>query len=1771
MADLLEPDGSLWRWVVANSGQPQDTLWPPDSETDAHNLAQAWTNAATAVGEGVQNSDQAAADLRAVWTDAAGFEQYYAIHSLNHGGNGEAGIADLVTAMTGLATLCQDYSNKVSSAKFLIRLYVAENEDLFAHCTSWAARTVFAISVGQQVAKIVTDLADKFGKPPEPPKPKKPHGFWGNVGSFFGGIYDGAKEGLEGFAALIGRGADGSWSWSTLGQAWGGMGKFALAAATYGNPLLTYLDQTHGLPFFERGEMGRTLVDAGKSLVAWDEWSEDPARAGGKATFNIVSSVLGTKGAGAAIRGGGAALAASKIGSKVGAVATAGRALETVGNAITKIPTATEVAGKVVRKIPGVENVLSKVGLGHGPGKPHTEEPPPPREPSQQPSEGGRKPPDDPPPPERTPRKPSADSPPAERPPAERSPGEHSPAEHPPAEDPPVEHPPAEHPSAESSPSEHSPSERSPSEQVSEKPSEHASEPPPEHGSVGESLAADPHHPGAETTPGHAASPAHQEQAGEHQTPAHAPGQRAVEHHQEQPAAQTPGSAESAAHQETGENRPAPSAETPSEPRTSAVVDKESPNWLEQEKIAGPLLPDLKTLPQKMIYGTVVGTGLVHSLINMLTGSGLDHPPMSAKVSDPPPTLSSRHRKADSAGPDEPAAAEPPRDPGLPPKFGELAVAHVDFETMKVDHIDPPEHLSEPHPAESRPTEPHSEPAPSAPAEPHSEPVPPKPAEPHPEPAPPGQSAAAVAPPKPDAHPEPRTPEPPSGPRTPDHRPEPRVPEQHPEPRVPKPREPRPAQPEPRTPESAPKPTEQPPAPAEPPTPREPADPPAPHHDPGHEPPPAESGPSEPARAHQVPGEHEPGPAADPLEPHHPAVDIDKAINPDPKPPHGHDPAENPHHAPADPAPHENPPHENDPGHHDPDPDPHHNPGHDDPNHDPNHDPNDPAPPPGPEPLTPDEVNARHAESTPSGSSYHAGDPELADLPHRVEPDPDGRYTVDVHVTPDGHARIGDRQYSPKQFADILRRNDDYHGQPIRLIGCDAGSNQFAHALARELDTEVTAPTKAAWTDRKGRVFSSDFEIGPDGKLRPRIPPDGEWNTHRPDGTVHRAGDDGFAPGSHHGDPHDIDGDSAVHRGDGDDLNPQHQIEEGWREPENFTPPGEDVRLGADENFFDKSHELRPDTRYNILDHDGNVRTRVYTDQNGKVSHVDAQAPNTLHGANPEVARPAPGADYRVQVGRRHDIYPTGPDGTVRTVTHNDVKTVHGKRDITRIDHVETPPEPARHTEVGPHDPRAPRADQPFSARRDLEPDTRYHVTDRDGNPRGSFQTDSDGNVKWIDTHASSDGLPNPDCEHRVANGNYRVDRGPNYQEFHVGADGRPEHAATWRQPPHSGAAVVHNGNLRQSEAFNRQSHVDAEGNSTLAGEREHRVTDDHGQFRGSFHTDADGRITHVDTTTGQRARTNPEIAHAPEGAKVTQDGFYGTAKAKAVQDSWPAPDREVVFSHEKKGGGFTSGSPDGWSDAQVKAVTDPFSGERGSPLTSRGDLPPNTRIHVVDQKGHPYSTVQTGPDGTVTHVHTFQPTNADLNYPPPGATVRVDHGLEVRNPDGSTRITEGDVHRTDSRGNTVATSGPPDAAGASQIRRDTTAQSEVGALGGKDLANRNIDDGGHHGSTSAGKGGESINMSTEGRIDNSNAGSKDVEATYDADDSWYQMERHRDEHLDQVAHEDVMPARDPGADDPHTRHYRSYGLDEQGRITVNVRSFPGDHNTPLWPRDFRR
>ncbi|MFF2393425.1 hypothetical protein [Nocardia sp. NPDC058114] len=160
-----------------------------------------------------------------------------------------------------------------------------------------------------------------------------------------------------------------------------------------------------------------------------------------------------------------------------------------------------------------------------------------------------------------------------------------------------------------------------------------------------------------------------------------------------------------------------------------------------------------------------------------------------------------------------------------------------------------------------------------------------------------------------------------------------------------------------------------------------------------------------------------------------------------------------------------------------------------------------------------DAIHNNHAEQTPAGVSHHRGDPTMGDLPHRVPADPN-HFTADTHITPDGHAAIGNQTLTPEQYGDLLRRSGWDGITPIRLIGCDASTNGFANRLAQHLGVEVLAPTHAAWTDANGNVFSASTITNSDGTRNPRIPPDGQWQTHRPNGTTTTPDTNSSAPGS---------------------------------------------------------------------------------------------------------------------------------------------------------------------------------------------------------------------------------------------------------------------------------------------------------------------------------------------------------------------------------------------------------------------------------------------------------------------------------------------------------------------------------------------------------------------------------------------------------------------------------------------------------------------------------
>ncbi|MGH3940618.1 MAG: hypothetical protein ACRDTG_18675 [Pseudonocardiaceae bacterium] len=173
---------------------------------------------------------------------------------------------------------------------------------------------------------------------------------WGSYAETDTGIVGGVWDGMKNFAgdlgALIGRDpVTGDWSLSTAGTAWKGLGTFALALV----PPVTVVNAFTDLPGLPQGTLHNTLLNAGKGLIAYDEWGKgDNARAGGMAGFNILSAIVGTKGAGAALRGLGAGAQASRL----GLVSRAGLAMVRSGEFIGRLPTTESLFLKLHQHVP---------------------------------------------------------------------------------------------------------------------------------------------------------------------------------------------------------------------------------------------------------------------------------------------------------------------------------------------------------------------------------------------------------------------------------------------------------------------------------------------------------------------------------------------------------------------------------------------------------------------------------------------------------------------------------------------------------------------------------------------------------------------------------------------------------------------------------------------------------------------------------------------------------------------------------------------------------------------------------------------------------------------------------------------------------------------------------------------------------------------------------------------------------------------------------------------------------------------------------------------------------------------------------------------------------------------------------------------------------------------------------------------------------------------------------------------------------------------------
>ncbi|WP_050507181.1 hypothetical protein [Streptomyces rimosus] len=150
-------------------------------------------------------------------------------------------------------------------------------------------------------------------------------------------IVDGVWGTIKGLGTLVG--VDG---WDAAGQAWVNLAKLSTGLT------ITMIPGVGSLYLMAPGKMlptwlreSRTaMVETGKAMLAWDQWSSNPSRAAGAVTFNVLTALV-TRGGTAAVSG------AGKAGTVAKALSVAGK----VGHTIDPMTYVFKGAGAGLSKI----------------------------------------------------------------------------------------------------------------------------------------------------------------------------------------------------------------------------------------------------------------------------------------------------------------------------------------------------------------------------------------------------------------------------------------------------------------------------------------------------------------------------------------------------------------------------------------------------------------------------------------------------------------------------------------------------------------------------------------------------------------------------------------------------------------------------------------------------------------------------------------------------------------------------------------------------------------------------------------------------------------------------------------------------------------------------------------------------------------------------------------------------------------------------------------------------------------------------------------------------------------------------------------------------------------------------------------------------------------------------------------------------------------------------------------------------------------------------
>ena len=70
-------------------------------------------------------------------------------------------------------------------------------------------------------------------------------------------------------------------------------------------------------------------------------------------------------------------------------------------------------------------------------------------------------------------------------------------------------------------------------------------------------------------------------------------------------------------------------------------------------------------------------------------------------------------------------------------------------------------------------------------------------------------------------------------------------------------------------------------------------------------------------------------------------------------------------------------------------------------------------------------------------------------------------------------------EYTPREFAEILKQDPNYTGGAIRLISCEAGAEEVgaAQMLANQLNVDVMAATDIVWVMPDGELIIGPTEF----------------------------------------------------------------------------------------------------------------------------------------------------------------------------------------------------------------------------------------------------------------------------------------------------------------------------------------------------------------------------------------------------------------------------------------------------------------------------------------------------------------------------------------------------------------------------------------------------------------------------------------------------------------------------------------------------------------------